>query len=352
MSVTKREFGRSKDNHEVTLYHLENKMGAYIEVLDFGAVLRAVVVPDRDGKMTDVVLGYDDVAGYEDGGCFFGATIGRSGNRIAGGRFEINGTTYQMVQNENENNLHSGPEGYERRMWSVREINERENSVTFGLNSPDGDQGFPGNFDILLKYEMSEENEVIIHYQGRCDQDTAANMTNHSYFNLEGHQSGSNADIQLQIYADSYTPVKDSASIPTGEIAPVAGTPMDFTVMKAIGSEIDADFEQLDFTGGYDHNYALNDYEPGIERVIAKAFSQKTGIAMEVTTDLPGVQFYAGNFIQGEQGKGDVIYGKRSGFCLETQFFPDSVNQQQFVSPVLESGQDYNTVTIYRFFTE
>ena len=349
MSVTKSLFGKTEAGQEVSVYRLQNRAGSYIEVLDFGAILRAVVVPDKDGKMTDVVLGYDSVAGYENGTCFFGATIGRSGNRIAGGTFEINGVTYQMAQNENNNNLHSGPDGYEKRIWAVKEIREEENSVTFALNSPDQDQGFPGNFDIMVKYEMSEANEVIIHYMGSSDQDTVANLTNHSYFNPQGHDSGSNSDILLQIYADNYTPVADSASIPTGEIAPVKGTPMDFTEEKPIGKDINADFEQLKFTGGYDHNYVLNGYEKGIERVVAKAYAPKTGIAMEVTTDLPGVQFYAANFVENEQGKNGAVYGKRSAFCLETQYYPDSINQKNFESPILEQGETYNTVTIYRF---
>ncbi len=352
MSVTKYEFGVTKDQETVTMYRLQNHSGAYIEVLDYGAILRSVVVFDKEGSKKDVVLGYDKVESYENGTCFFGATIGRNGNRIANGRFVINGSEYQMAQNENGNNLHSGPNGYERRMWSVKEIDEEQNSITFGINSPDQDQGFPGNFDIAVKYEMSEDNELIIHYTGECDQDTVANLTNHSYFNLNGHEDGSNADLLLTIYADDYTPVQDSASIPTGEIAPVLGTPMDFTTEKPIGQDIDADFEQLKFTGGYDHNYVLNDYEPGVERVIAKVYSQKTGISMEVSTDLPGVQFYAGNFVEHEEGKNGAIYGKRSALCLETQYYPDSVNQENFQSPILRKGQSYNTVTIYRFSAE
>ena len=352
MSVTKSLFGKTEAGQEVSVYRLQNRAGSYIEVLDYGAILRAVVVPDKDGNMTDVVLGYDSVAGYEHGTCFFGATIGRSGNRIAGGTFEIDGVTYQMDQNENNNNLHSGPDGYEKRIWAVKEIREEENSVTFALNSPDKDQGFPGNFDILVKYEMSEVDEVIIHYMGSSDKDTVANLTNHSYFNPQGHDSGSNSDILLKINADHYTPVADSASIPTGEIAPVKGTPMDFTEEKPIGKEINADFEQLNFTGGYDHNYVLNGYEKGIERVVAKAYAPKTGITMEVTTDLPGVQFYAANFVENEHGKNGAVYGKRSAFCLETQYFPDSINQKNFESPILEKGESYNTVTIYRFSVE
>lgn len=352
MGVVKSSFGKTKDGQEVSAYRLTNAKGAYAQVLDYGAVLQAVVVKDKDDKDTDVVLGYDTVEGYEKGGCFFGATIGRSGNRIEGAGFTIEGQEYRLTANENENNLHSGPEGYESRMWQVREICEEENSITFGLLSPDGDQGYPGELNIMVKYQMSENNEVIIHYMGVCDRDTVVNMTNHSYFNLEGHDSGSVNDIRLKIQGGGYTPVADSKSIPTGEVAPVKGTPMDFTKFKEIGRDMDAKFDQLQYTGGYDHNYAADDYEPGMIRVIANAHSSKTGITMEVSSDLPGVQFYAGNFVKDEHGKEGVIYGEHSGFCLETQYFPNSVNQESFVSPVLEAGQPYNTITIYRFDVE
>lgn len=352
MSVAKSSFGKTKDGQEVSVYKLMNTKGAYAQVLDYGAIIQAVVVKDKDGNDKDLVLGYDKVEGYEEGGCFFGAAIGRSGNRIEGAKFTIEGQEYHLTANENENNLHSGPDGYEMRMWQVREINEEENSITLGLLSPDGDQGYPGNLDIMVKYEMSENNELIIHYMGTCDKTTVVNMTNHSYFNLEGHDSGSVEEIRLMIQGAGYTPVADSRSIPTGEVALVEGTPMDFTKAKAIGQDMNADFRQLHYTGGYDHNYAVDDYEPGMIRVIAKAYSPKTGISMEVSSDLPGVQFYGGNFVKGEKGKNGMIYQEHSGFCLETQYFPNSVNQEEFESPVLEAGQTYNTVTIYRFDTE
>lgn len=352
MSITKSKFGTTKDGKEVSVYRLENPQGAYIEVLDFGAILRAVAVKDKEGTLRDVVLGYDDVQGYENGTCFFGATIGRSGNRIAGAKFTINGQEYQMPQNENQNNLHSGPDGFESRMWTVTETNEEENYILLSLTSPDGDQGFPGNMKVTLRYELSEENELIIHYLADTDADTVANMTNHSYFNLNGHDGGINSEIELMIDADAYNPVGDSTSIPTGENAPVEGTPMDFRTAKPIGQDIDADFQQLQFTKGYDHNYVLNDYEPGIERIVARAYSPKTGIEMEVLTDLPGVQFYAANFVDGEKGKNGAVYGFRSAFCLETQYAPNSINQENFVSPILKKGDTYNTVTIYRFRVE
>lgn len=346
MAVEKTVFGFTKDGKEVHKYFIANESGASIEVLDFGAILYSVCVPDKEGLLRDVVLGFDRVEDYETSGTFFGATVGRSGNRIANASFSMNGVVYQMEKNENENNLHSGSNGFERRMW---EVSEAENDhITFALISPDGDQGFPGEFKVSVTYTLTEENEVKIHYEGSCDQDTVANMTNHSYFNLGGHDSGSMLGQLLWLNADAFTPVIDTKSIPTGEIAPVAGTPMDFTTEKAIGKDIDADYDQLNFTGGYDHNFVLNQQD-GSVRLVAKAKSEESGIGMEVYTDAPGVQFYAGNFLAGEIGKEGVKYEKRNGFCLETQYYPNSVNEPSFPSPVLKKGEKYDTTTIYRF---
>lgn len=349
MSIEKRIFGTLKTGEKVSLYKLQNKHGAYIEVIDFGAVLVSVHVPDKNGVLRDVVLGYEDLASYETNGCFFGATVGRSGNRIAGGRFSLNGKEYQLPQNENENNLHSGPDGYQLKMWEVRDINEGENSITFGRVSPDGEQGFPGTFNIGVRYTFTANHELKITYHGVCDSDTVANMTNHTYFNLSGAASGSILDNYLAIYADFYTPVIDSKSIPTGEIASVEGTPMDFRTEKKIGQDIDADFQQLSFTGGYDHNFLPRGYTRGTVRKIARAYAEDTGIVMDVYSDLPGVQFYAGNFVKEEKGKDGAVYGKRSGFCLETQYAPNSVNEESFESPILDARSAYSTETIYQF---
>lgn len=350
MSVTSRVFGHFATGEEVTVYHLENKSGAYAEVLTYGAILVKLVVPDRNGALTDVVLGYDELAGYQTNGCFFGATIGRNGNRIEGARFLLNGKEIVLPQNENGNNLHSGPEGFEKKLWSCVETDEEENSATFFYNSPDGDHGFPGELRVNLKYEFTEENELRIYYQGIAEDTTVANMTNHSYFNLAGEGSGDVLGQYLTIHAKTYTPVKDSASIPTGEYAPVEGTPMDFRKAKRIGQEIEADFEQLKFTGGYDHNYVTDNYAKGSIRQIASAYCEETGIAMDVASDCPCVQFYAGNFVEDEKGKNGHIYQKRHGFCLETQVEPNAVNVEAFHSPVLEDGEKYRSVTAYRFY--
>ena len=350
MSVSERKFGELSTGEEISIYRLENKSGAYAEVSQFGAILVKLCVPDRDGKLTDVVLGYDNVEQYEENGCFFGATIGRSGNRIAGAKFSIMGKDVVLPQNENENNLHSGPNGFEKKIWSVLALSQEKNSITFSRISPDGENGFPGEFRVSVKYEFTEENELRIVYSGICDEDTVANMTNHSYFNLAGEGRGDVLNQKLCIYAHAYNPVCDSHSIPTGENASVEGTPMDFLKMKEIGQDIDADFEQLQFTGGYDHNFVTDNYAPGNVRRIAEAYCEETGIAMSVSTDCPGVQFYAGNFIENEAGKNGHTYGKRDGFCLETQAEPNAVNEEAFHSPILETGEIYHSVTAYRFY--
>lgn len=351
MSITKEAFGVTARGEQASIYKLMNSSGAYMKVTDYGVTIVQVVVPDREGKLTDVVLGYDSLDGYMANDGYFGATIGRSGNRTANAAFTINGIEYHMQANEGVNNLHSGPDGFDQVVWQVKEIAEDQNSITFGRISPDGEQGFPGNLNISIRIEFSEENELIIDYSGACDADTVLNLTNHSYFNLSGHGSGDNSGTELQIFADAITPVKDSASIPTGEIRPVEGTPMDFREPKPIGKEIDADYDQLQFAGGYDHNYVLNDYEKGVGRLAARAWAEDTGIAMDMITDLPGVQFYAGNFIQERTGKEGAVYSKRSGFCLETQYFPNAVNQPEFPSPVVKAGTLYETATIYHFYT-
>lgn len=316
-----------------------------MKLTDFGAILVSLFVPDRNGKLTDVVLGYDDVEHYYVNTPHLGSTIGRNGNRIDQAAFVLNGKKYQLPQNENENNLHSGPDGYEFLLWEAKET---ENGVAFRHFSPDGEQGFPGNFDVTVTYTLTEDNCLEIHYEGTCDQDTVANMTNHSYFNLGGHDSGSVADQILQLNSSHYNPVIDSKSIPTGEIASVAGTPMDFTQPKPIGQDIDADFEQLQLTGGYDHNFVLDKEDEGMVWA-AKAYSEKTGIHMETITDCPAVQLYAGNFLEAEEGKNGTIYKKRNAFCLETQYNPNAVNEPNFEAPFLKAGEKYDTTTIYKF---
>lgn len=346
--VTQRKFGTLPSGEEVQIYHLENKAGAFAEVLQYGAILVKLYVPDRDGKLTDVVLGYDELAGYEVNGCFFGSTIGRSGNRIANSRFVLDGREVELTPNEGPNNLHSGPNGFEKKLWDAASISDDKNAVTFSRISPDGENGFPGEFNVSVTYEMTEDNELRIVYGGISDKTTIANMTNHSYFNLAGEGSGSAMDQYLTIHAEAYTPVGEG-SIPLGENAPVEGTPMDFRRSHKIGDEIEADFEQLKLTGGYDHNYVTDGYNKASVREIASAWSDKTGIQMDVLTDCPCVQFYAANFVDNEHGKNGHIYNKREAFCLETQVEPNAVNVENFHSPILDAGERYYSETIYRF---
>lgn len=346
--VTERIFGKLPTGDEVKIFHLENKSGAYAEVLQYGAIVVKVCVPDRDGKLTDVVLGYDDIEEYMVNGCFFGACIGRSGNRIADARFRLDGKEVVLPKNEGENNLHSGPDGFEKKLWKVNEIDQDKNSITLGRISPDGENGFPGEFNVNVTYEFTENNAVRIIYTGVSDKTTVANMTNHSYFNLSGEGNGKILDQYLTIHAQEYTPV-GAGSIPLGENVPVEGTPMDFRREKLIGKELETDFEQLKITGGYDHNYVTDGYTQAEIREIALARSEKTGIVMKVLTDCPCVQFYAGNFVENENGKNGHIYDKHAGFCLETQVEPNAINEEIFHSPILEKGDRYYSETVYSF---
>lgn len=340
-------FGSIQSGKKATLYILENKNHTVVKVTDFGATLVSVLFADKDGVMKDMVLGYDDAASYEKGTSCFGATIGRNGNRIKGARFTIDGKEWVIEANENGNSLHSGKNGFNHLMWEVKESGD--NYVTFYHYSPQEEQGFPGNMHVTVTYTLDDEDTVHITYHAKADADTVMNFTNHSYFNLAGHDSGVMLDQKLQLFADAYTPDEDAHSIPTGEIAPVAGTPMDFTTMKPIGQDINADFEQLHFTGGYDHNYVLSD-KPGTMRQMAKAECDASGIAMDAYTECCGVQLYAGNFIGTQTGKGGVTYGDRHGFCLESQFYPNAVNEKNFPSPVVPADTEYHSETKYHFY--
>lgn len=340
-------FGSIQSGKKATLYILENKNHTVVKVTDFGATLVSVLFADKDGVMKDMVLGYDDAASYEKGTSCFGATIGRNGNRIKDARFTIDGKEWVIEANENNNSLHSGKNGFNHLMWEMKESGD--NYVTFYHYSPQEEQGFPGNMHVTVTYTLDDEDTVHITYHAKADADTVMNFTNHSYFNLAGHDSGVMLDQKLQLFADAYTPDEDSHSIPTGEIAPVAGTPMDFTTMKPIGQDINADFEQLHFTGGYDHNYVLSD-KPGTMRQMAKAECDASGIAMDAYTECCGVQLYAGNFIGTQTGKGGVTYGDSHGFCLESQFYPNAVNEKNFPSPVVPANTEYHSETKYHFY--
>lgn len=344
MGMTTKSFGMTEKGKEATLYTFTNKSGMSMSVTDFGATLVSVFVPDKNGEMVDVVLGYDDVTGYEKGIAFFGASVGRNANRIGGASFEINGKTYQLEKNDNGNNLHSGLDFYNKRMWDIQSKNYE--SITFTLHSMDGDQGYPGALDMEVKYTLTENNEVKIEYYSVPSEDTIINMTNHSYFNLNGHNSGTVLEQEVGIVSKYFT-IADKELIPTGELVEVAGTPMDFNTKKTLGKEINAEYEPLVLAGGYDHNWVLENN--GKFDLVAEMSAKETGITMEVYTDLPGMQFYIGNFIDNEKGKGGHVYEKRSGFCMETQYYPDACNQKNFQTSVLKAGETYDTTTIYKF---
>ena len=328
-----------------TLYTFENKNGMIMEVTDFGATLYSLIVPDKDGNPVDVNLGYDDPQSYMGpSGTGFGATIGRNGNRIAKAQFTLNGKVYELDKNNNGNNLHSGLDYYHYRMWNVK--GTTENSITFSLHSPDGDQGYPGTLDIDVTYTLTDDNELRIDYDGIVDADTIVNMTNHSYFNLNGHASGNILEHELWVDADAYT-ATDAELIPTGEIVAVEGTPMDFRTKKLVGRDIDADYEATKLGGGYDHNWCLNN--DGKFAKVIELSSELSGITMEVYTDLPGVQIYAGNFLKNELGKDGIVYKHRQGICFETQYYPDAVNHENFPSPICKAGEKYQTTTVYKF---
>lgn len=346
MSISKEFFGTAKDGKEVYAFTLENANGMKAKIINFGAILVDLYVPDKDGHLEDVVLGYDNLDDYYKNNSFLGATIGPSANRIGKASFQIGQETYRIAANDGENNLHSDKEnGYHKRVWDIVEV--KEESVTFSIDGPDGDMGFPGNKKITMTYSLSDDNALKLAYHGTSDADTIINITNHTYFNLSGHHAGKIEDHILTIHASHYTPVVPGA-IPTGEIAPVAGTPMDFTSPKAIGQEIEADFEQLKLTFGYDHNFVI-DHADGTLREIAIVEDPKSGRKLKAFSNLPGVQFYAGNCIEDEIGKAGAMYSKRTGMCLETQYFPDSIHQPDFPSAVFGPQRDYDAVTVYQF---
>lgn len=344
-SIEKREFGTTKDGRKAHLYTLENKNGMKITVTDFGAALVNVFVPDQEGRLRDVVLGYADVSGYEKGQVSFGAPVGRNANRIGGASFVINGVTYELEKNNyGRNNLHSGCNYYNKRFWQMEAEGEKE--ITFTLHSPDGDQGFPGMLDMHVTYGLSDENDVCMKYYAVPNKDTIINMTNHTYFNLGGHDSKDVLGHRISIDADYFTRA-DQDSIPTGELVDVTDTPMDFRNSEFIGKRIDADYEATRLGGGYDHNWVLK--SGGEFAKAAEAICDDSGIVMEVWTDLPGIQVYTSNFLNGEPGKNGCIYSKRSAICFETQYFPDAIHHKNFVSPVYRAGEAYRTVTEYRF---
>lgn len=339
--VETEEFGTMDDGRTVQLFTLTNSNGMEVSITNYGGIVTSIKVPDEDGNIENVVLGFDNLEQYKSGHPFFGAIAGRYANRIANGQFELNGETYQLATNDGENHLHGGEEGFDKKLWDA-EVNEDENSVTLSYLSPDGEEGYPGNLDVEVTYTLTEENELRIDYHATTDKATVVNLTNHSYFNLSGDPSQGILDHLLMIHADRYTPV-DEGLIPTGELRPVEGTPFDFTEPETVGARIES------IPPGYDHNFVLNDPNSGI-RQIATVEHEESGRIMEVYTDQPGVQLYTGNFLDGSlTGHHGVPIEQYAALCLETQTFPDSPNKPDFPSAVLNPGETYETTTIYQF---
>lgn len=318
--------------------------GLSCDMITYGGAIRALTVPGRAGEPVDVALGFDNLEDYLRHDKFLGALVGRYANRIGGSRFQLNGREYTLPANDGVNHLHGG-QGFDKQVWKVEE--RSDNSVTLSLFSPDGQEGYPGNLSVRVTYTLDGEG-LTLDYRAACDQDTVCALTNHAYFNLSGHDSGEILDHRVQIFAQRYTPA-DEGSIPTGELATVEGTPMDFRQPVQVGERIDGGFPQLVQAGGYDHNWVV-DGQPGILRPVGVVYAPDTGIKMEVDSTLPGVQFYTGNHLDGcPAGKGGAPYGRRWGLCLETQHFPDAPNKPQFPSPVLRTGEEYHQVTRFRF---
>lgn len=348
LSGLKRSNFRSEVNGDSTdLYILKNANGAEVTLTNYGARIVSVMVPDRDGNLQDVVLGFDNVDDYVNTDNNLGATIGRYGNRIANGKIMINGVEYELPQNNFGHTLHGGPEGYHKQVFDA--VQPDSQSVVFTYLSEDGEAGFPGNLNVKVTMTLTDDNAIDLQYEAETDKETVVNLTNHSYFNLSGDGNNTILDHLLMIDADAFTPVDDTF-MTTGQISTVEGTPMDFRTPTAVGERIDEyDFDQLKNGDGYDHNWVLNT-KGDISRVAATVYSPATGIQLEVYTDEPGVQVYAGNFLDGSlTGKNGAIYGKRNAICLETQKYPDSPNKPEWPSPYLKPGEKYTSRCIYKF---
>ena len=346
--ITRASFGTTPDGQAVDLFTLRNDKGVVAQIMNYGGIVTTFEVPDRNGKLGDVVLGYDNLAGYLKSTPYFGCIVGRYGNRIANGRFTLNGQEYKLAQNNNANSLHGGLKGFDKVVWDVVKSGASKGGAYLELRyvSKDGEEGFPGTLTVTALYTLTADNALRLDYTATTDKDTVVNLTQHSYFNLRGH--GDVLGHVVQINADKFTPV-NSALIPTGELRPVAGTPMDFRKPTPIGARVNADDEQIKFGGGYDHNWVINK-APGELALQAVVNEPESGRVLEVYSTEPGLQFYGGNFLDGTiKGKAGWVYLHRNAFCMEPQHFPDSPNQPNFPSVVLKPGQIYKNTIMYKF---
>lgn len=350
--ITSRPFGTAPDGAAVTLYTLTNANGLEAGIITYGGIIVSLKTPDRTGAMADIVLGFDTLDGYLKGHPYFGAIVGRYGNRIANGQFVLDGKTYPLAKNNGPNALHGGLKGFDKAVWKARIVEAAgDRALELTHVSPDGDEGYPGKLSVTVTYTLTAHDELRIAYRATTDKPTVVNLTNHTYFNLAGPAGADILQHQVMLDADRFTPVSDTL-IPTGELRPVQGTPFDFRTATAIGARINGTDEQLRFGKGYDHNFVL-DHRSDPQHLAARVTDPSSGRVLEMRTSEPGVQFYTGNFLDGTlKGKGGKTYGQRAGFCLETQHYPDSPNQPKFPSAVLRPGARYDTTTVYRFTTD
>lgn len=350
MSVVEGFFGKTKGGIEVKSYTLVNKNNMEVKIITYGGAIAEIKVPDREGNFDDIVLGYDTLEGYESGKKFHGALIGRCANRIKDSRFNINNKIYIVEANDGLNHLHGGSFGFDKVVWDAEILNNEKNVLKLSYLSKDMEAGYPGNLKVNVYYHLTEDNSIRIEYSAISDKDTVVNLTNHSYFNLRGHDSGDILEQKLMINADTFT-LNDKYSIPTGEVKIVENTPMNFKELKAIGKNIDDLDEQIEFGQGYDHNWMLNS-NGDLNILSARLVDELSGRVMEMYTTNVGVQFYSGNFLDGKEiGKENTTYKRRSGICLETQFVPNAINDINFESTLLRANDEYKHTTIYKFKT-
>lgn len=349
-SVKKQAFAKTPDGADVDLYTLRNASGMEVRAISYGGIILTLRVPDRNSVLGDVVLGYDDLAGYLKASPYFGSIVGRYANRIARGRFTLDGRTYTLAANNGKNALHGGVRGFDKVVWSAEPFQDAAGvGVVFSYTSRDGEEGYPGTLRATVTYTLSDANALAFDYHATTDKATPVNLTQHTYFNLAGDGKGDVLGHELMLKASRFTPV-DETLIPTGELRGVIGTPFDFRTPRAIGARIGEADEQLKLGGGYDHNFVLDREPGGAEQLAARVYEPTSGREMEVTTSEPGVQLYTGNFLDGTiTGKGGHVYARRTGFCLETQHYPDSPNQKDFPTTILRPGEAYRSRTVYAF---
>ena len=347
--ISKESFGKTADGESVDLFTLTNRNGMEARITNYGGIVTTLTAPDRNNKYADVVLGFNDLDSYLKGHPYFGALVGRYGNRIAKGRFTLNGVEYKLAVNNGENHLHGGIKGFDKVVWTARSMRTKLGpALSLTYVSKDMEEGYPGNLIVKVVYTLTNNNELRIDYSASTDKDTVTNLTHHSYFNLAGEGNGDILNHQLLLKASRFTPT-DAGSIPTGELRNVQGTPFDFLKSTSIGARINQDEEQLKFGGGYDHNWVVNG-RAGTLRQAASVYESTSGRVMDVWTTEPGIQFYTGNFLDGTlTGKSGKAYARRNGFCLETQHYPDSPNKPKFPTTTLRKGATYRSTTIYRF---